>query len=90
MALFKAQKNKLLWNGKEVKTFHTHFKKNDPFARVNSFIQGMLMKSKKWREVAIIDRMLDSKWRLIIPKQPTRVPHFRHANDSYRMYPRMW
>ena len=90
MGLFKVQKNKLLLSNKEIKTFHTHFKKKDSFAKINAFIQGMLAKSKKWREVAIIDRMLDQKWRLIIPKQPTRNPHFRHANDSYRMYPRLW
>ena len=90
MQLFVPKQNKLMWNGKEVKTFHTHFRRGDPMTKVNQFIQGMLIRAKKWRESAIIDRMLNENWQLQIPVQPHPQKRFHHANDSFRQYPYMW
>lgn len=90
MECFKPSKGSLKFLSKEVKTFHTHFRKGDPMTKINQFIQGMLIRAKKWKEASIIDRMIEGKWRLWIPKQPTKHAHFRHSDDSYRMYPAMW
>ena len=90
MGCFKVSPGSVKFLDKEVKTFHTHFRKGDPMTRINQFIQGLLIKAKKWKEVSIIDRMIHEKWLLYIPKQPTPHPHFHHSNDSYRMLPNIW
>ena len=90
MSKFKTSKGEVRFNNIKVRTFHTHFKKGDPMTGINRFIQGLLLRAKMWREASIVDRMLDTHWKLWIPKQPNSNPHWRHNNDSFRMYPKMW
>ena len=61
---------------------HTHF--NDRrFTQVNNIFINALKKLKRYRELLIIDRIINKNWTIRIPKQPQQ-GIWRHANDSFR------
>jgi len=61
---------------------HTHFL-DQRFAQVNNIFLNALRKLKRYKELAIIDRIINKQWIIKIPKQPQQ-GIWRHANDSFR------
>ena len=69
-------------NSKPLVFLHTHFK--DPrFIQINNIFINALKKLKKHKELLIIDRIINNKWCIYIPKQP-RIGIWNHKNDSFR------
>ena len=61
---------------------HTHF--NDQrFVQVNNIFINALRKLKRYKELLVIDRIINKNWTIKIPKQPQE-GIWRHANDSFR------
>jgi hypothetical protein len=67
---------------KFIKCVHTHFA-NQEYARFNQVIIQMLVNSRQWVELLLIERIINKKWVLLRPKQPLPFPH-EHTNDSFR------
>lgn len=61
---------------------HTHFH-DRRFTQVNNIFINALKKLKRYRELLIIDRIINKNWTIRIPKQPQQ-GIWRHANDSFR------
>ena len=61
---------------------HTHFH-DQRFIQVNNIFINALRKLKRYKELLIIDRIINKNWTLKIPKQPQE-GIWRHANDSFR------
>lgn len=77
--------DKLYYNNKPLKFVHTHFL-DQRFNDFNQYIIQHLMNAKMYKVLAIIYRVINKKWQLIIPKQPIHgLGH--HKNDSYRELP---
>ena len=78
----KIVKDKLCYNNKPIKYFHTHFH-DKRFTEFNNLFIINLMKMKKYRELLIIERVIRNKWTIQIPRQPQQ-QIWRHNNDSFR------
>lgn len=61
---------------------HTHFH-DQRFIQVNNIFINALRKLKRYKELLIIDRIINKNWTIKIPKQPQE-GIWRHANDSFR------
>ena len=61
---------------------HTHFH-DQRFVEVNNIFINALRKLKRYRELLIIDRIINKNWIIKIPRQPQQ-GIWRHANDSFR------
>ena len=61
---------------------HTHFH-DRRFTQVNNIFINALKKLKRYRELLIIDRIINKNWTIRIPRQPQQ-GIWRHANDSFR------
>ena len=74
--------NRLNYKNKEIVFLHTHF--NDQrFVQVNNIFINALRKLKRYKELMIIDRIINDKWIIKMPKQP-RMGIWNHKNDSFR------
>ncbi len=74
--------NQLNIGSKPLVFLHTHF--NDQrFIKINNIFINYLIKLKRYKELLIIDRIVNKKWTIKIPKQP-RQGIWRHNNDSFR------
>jgi hypothetical protein len=74
--------NRIYFDKMPLKIVHTHFNSNE-YASFNNLIKSLLVKANAYKELAIIDRVIDGKWTIMVPKQP--MPHpWDHANDSFR------
>lgn len=71
-----------------LKFIHTHFNKPD-FQDVNKFFVNILIKAGRYRELAVIHRLVQGYWRITIPKQPMQGIG-NHNNDSFREIPLLW
>lgn len=71
-----------------LKFIHTHFNKSD-FNDVNRFFINILMRAQRYKELAIISRLVKGKWEITIPKQPMNGIG-NHNNDSFRELPLLW
>ena len=61
---------------------HTHF--NDSrFTQINNIFVNALCNLKRYRELLIIDRIINKNWNIKIPRQPQH-GIWRHNNDSFR------
>jgi len=80
--------NKLFYKDQPLKFIHTHF--NDMrFKLFNSFMVNKMIEAKLYKHVLIIERMVNYKWIIRIPKQPIKgLGH--HANDSFRELSVLW
>lgn len=67
---------------------HTHFSSSVK-AFFNTFVFNMLMKCKKYKECAILQRVMHQKWYLNIPRQPA-TGIWRHNEDGFRELARIW
>jgi hypothetical protein len=73
---------KIYFDNWPLKIVHTHF--NSPrFEQFNNLIKSLLVRANAYKELAIIDRSVDGKWTIMVPKQPMPFP-WHHANDSFR------
>lgn len=79
---------KPLFKGKPIVFVHTHFSSDDKIL-FNTFIFGLLIKCKRYRECMIIIRMRKNNWILTLPKQPIQGA-FQHNDDSFRELVRIW
>lgn len=61
---------------------HTHFL-DQRFIQINNIFINALRKLKRYKELLIIDRIINKNWTIKIPKQPQQ-GIWRHANDSFR------
>lgn len=71
-----------------LKFIHTHFNKPD-FQQVNQYFVEVLTRAGRYRELMAIYRLVNSCWRITIPKQPLQGIG-QHANDSFRELPLLW
>ena len=61
---------------------HTHFH-DKRFIQINNMFINALRKLKRYRELLIIDRIINKNWTIKIPRQPQQ-GIWKHANDSFR------
>lgn len=80
--------NKLFYKEQPLKFIHTHF--NDiRFKSFNSFMVNKMIEAKLYKHVLVIERMINNRWVIRIPKQPIKgLGH--HANDSFRELSVLW
>ena len=72
----------LNYGGKPLVFLHTHFLENN-FQQINQIFIQYLKRLQRHRELLIIDRIMEKKWVIKMPKQPqTGIWH--HKNDSFR------
>ena len=74
--------NDLYYKDKPLIFVHTHFL-DGRFKQFNNIIINALRKLKRYKELLIIDRIINKNWIIKIPKQPQQ-GIWRHANDSFR------
>ena len=74
--------NQLNIGAKSLAFLHTHFH-DQRFIQVNNIFINALRKLKRYKELLIIDRIINKNWIIKIPKQPQQ-GIWRHANDSFR------
>lgn len=73
---------KIYYDNTSVKIIHTHF--NSPrYDGFNNLMKALLINANAYKELAIIDRIVDGKWTIMVPKQPMQFP-WHHTNDSFR------
>lgn len=77
--------NELLYKNKPLIFIHTHFH-DSRFKDFNQCILHYLMKSKQYKLLLIIYRVIHKKWLFKVPKQPLQGIGY-HKNDSYRELP---
>ena len=74
--------NQITIDNKPLIFLHTHF--DDPrFLHVNNIFLNLLRKLKRYKELLIIDRIINKKWNIKIPNQPQQ-GIWKHTNDSFR------
>ncbi len=61
---------------------HTHFH-DKLFIQINNILINALRKLKRYKELLIIDIIINKNWTIKIPRQPQQ-GIWRHANDSFR------
>ena len=70
------------FDNQSIKCVHTHFGTND-YNKFNSFIINKLVEAKRWKEILIIERIINGFWTIILPTQP--LPGmYHHVDDSFR------
>jgi hypothetical protein len=74
--------NNIYYKDKPLVFIHTHFL-DGRFKEFNNLIGYVLLKLKKYRELSIINRIIDNCWHIKIPSQP-RQGIWNHNNDSFR------
>jgi hypothetical protein len=72
----------IYYKHRTLKFIHTHFNLAQ-FKQINDFFIAKLEEAKKYKELAIIYRVINDKWVLQIPKQPMN-GIWSHGDDSYR------
>ena len=77
-------KNQILYKKKPCKILHTHFnRKSNNFNRINKLFICLFHKSKNYKLLMIIERILAEKWIIELPRQPMK-GKWKHVNDSFR------
>ena len=74
--------NQLNIGDKPLVFLHTHFH-DQRFLEINNIFINALRKLKRYKELLIIDRIINKNWTIKIPKQP-RNGIWNHNNDSFR------
>jgi len=74
--------NEININNKPLIFLHTHFH-DKRFVEANSIFINALKTLKRHKELLIINRIINNKWIIKIPKQP-RNDIWNHNNDSFR------
>lgn len=79
---------KIHYKDKPLKFIHTHFN-NNRFESINKFFVEMLTNANYYKELACINRLINKRWFICIPKQP-RKDIYNHTNDSFRELAVLW
>ena len=74
--------NQVNIGNKPLAFLHTHFH-DQRFIQVNNIFINALRKLKRYKELLIIDRIINKNWTIKIPKQPQQ-GIWNHKNDSFR------
>jgi len=74
--------NQINIGNKPLAFLHTHFH-DKRFIQINNIFINALRKLKRYKELLIIDRIINKNWTIKIPKQPQQ-GIWRHNNDSFR------
>lgn len=77
-----------LFKNKPIVFVHTRFGSNDR-GYFNAFIFNLLMQCRKYKECAILQRVMHHRWIIHIPKQPLSGIWF-HNDDGFRELARIW
>jgi hypothetical protein len=80
---FNYKTQQIFYKNKELKFIHTHFNDNPEYKVFNTIIKELLKKAHKYKELAILFRMINNKWIIGIPKQPLPGEWY-HNDDSFR------
>lgn len=76
--------NQICYNKSPIKFIHTHFYKNgDPERSFNMMFFGAFIRSKNYKMMSLIRRIVNKKWVLRIPQQPMD-GLWNHNDDSFR------
>lgn len=78
----------VLYDGQPIKSVHTHFR-DKRFEIFNTMVVNYLKEAHRYKELAIISRVIYGHWKIRIPKQP-QPAKYQHANDSFRELPILW
>jgi hypothetical protein len=79
--------NIIFYKNNPLKFIHTHYNiKDEKFKDFNLFFIEKLKEAKKYKELAIIQRIINDKWIITIPTQPKNTI-YNHPNDSFRILP---
>ena len=74
--------NQVNIGSKPLSFLHTHFH-DQRFIQINNIFINALRKLKRYKELLIIDRIINKNWTIKIPKQPQQ-GIWNHKNDSFR------
>jgi hypothetical protein len=74
--------NQLNIGNKPLVFLHTHFH-DTRFTQINNIFINCLKKLRRYKELLIIDRIINKSWIIKIPKQP-QFGIWNHTNDSFR------
>ena len=74
--------NQVNISNKPLSFLHTHFH-DQRFIQVNNIFINALRKLKRYKELLVIDRIINKNWTIKIPKQPQQ-GIWNHKNDSFR------
>ena len=74
--------NQVNIGNKPLSFLHTHFH-DRRFIQINNIFINALRKLKRYKELLIIDRIINKNWTIKIPKQP-QPGIWNHKNDSFR------
>jgi hypothetical protein len=85
---FKRDTLDICYDGQPIKSIHTHFRDNR-FDTFNKMFIHYLNEGTRFKELAIIFRVINGHWKIRIPKQPLS-GLYSHANDSFREIPVLW
>lgn len=85
---YKAKENIPLFKKKPIVFVHSNFASADK-AFYNTFVFNFLMQCKRYKECAILQRVMHGEWILNIPRQPTH-DIWKHSNDGFREMVRIW
>ncbi len=80
---FNPHTQQIFYKNKELKFIHTHFNDNPDYKSFNMLMKKLLQNSCKYKELAIVFRIINNKWIITIPKQPLQ-GKWHHTNDSFR------
>ena len=80
--------NVALFKKKPIVVVHSKFASADK-AFFNTFIFNFLMQCKRYKECAILQRVMHGEWILNIPKQPAH-DIWKHNGDGFREMVRIW
>jgi hypothetical protein len=83
---FTAEKGRIFYKGQPIRFIHTHFvtSKIDVYIETfNSLMKQLMTAAHMYKELTIICRIANDKWRIHVPKQPLPYP-WEHPNDSFR------
>lgn len=83
---FSPGKGQILYKKKPIAFVHTHFShqpSDQVVAYFNQMVMQLLKDAQMYKELTIIGRIMNRKWRIHVPKQPMPKP-WDHTNDSFR------
>lgn len=85
---YEAKENMPLFKKKPIVFVHSKFASAEK-AFFNTFIFNFLMQCRRYRECAILQRVMHGEWILNIPKQPAH-DIWTHNDDGFREMVRIW
>lgn len=88
MSYVSIKNNIIYYQNYPLRFVHTHFT-NTKYRKFNKFIINCLIKAKLYKELLILDRIIDGYWTIKIPKHPINGYLF-HINNSFKELMQLW